>query len=78
MKRLIIVSVGLLLAGCTHTFETTAACTEADGCLNDWYQYQMMSVDPQTGKVTTGPTPVTSPATPQSSAVEGTQGGAPK
>jgi len=37
-----------------------------------------MTVDPQTGKVVTGPVPLTSQTGPQPSSVQGTQGGAVK
>jgi hypothetical protein len=70
-----------LLPACATVFDRvdTGSCLDDEGCLTDMYQYQMMSVDPKTGQVTTGPTPVPpSQNTPQNKTIEGTQGGAVK
>ncbi len=70
-----VLGLGLVMAGCASSaamWGPESSCAEAGGCLNDWYQYQMISVDPNTGRVVTGPTPVQ--PTPQPKSVEGTQG----
>ena len=78
MRVVVITLLGLVLAGCASSLDQSASCAQGEGCLNDWYQYQMMTVDPQTGKVVNGPIPLTSQTGPQPSSVQGTQSGAVK
>jgi hypothetical protein len=69
----------LLLAGCeTAMPDASRSCMTGDGCFHSWYQYQMMTINPQTGAVGSGPMPVAPAAPPQPPSVTGSQGGAVK